>query len=150
MGSKYDLLEENLYIANYNEIIKPPEVVPPPLNISLRTIPIVNDGVTSYSLVINWERPLKSNGTPETFVTSYFVEFAREGDTYGSRQEVLENTSRVARYENVGTGSFKVRVASVMAINNKVSAWEEMLESINFFPISLQLDYTSPDSFWFD
>lgn len=145
---KYDILETaNRLNASYTLIIKPPDVAPKPRNVRLRTLPIVNNNIVSYTLEITWDRPLKADNTIETFVTNYFIEFARSGDIYGSRQEVLENGNRVVRYENVGSGAFKARVASVMAINNKISLWEESLELVDFFPVNFNLDFTDPDSY---
>lgn len=146
---KYDILENSdRQLASYATIIKPPIIVPKPRNVKVKAIPIVSN-TTSYSLEVSWDRPLRNN-VVESFVTSYLVQFSRGGDLYGDQREILENGSRVARYENVGSGSFKARVASVMAINNKISLWVESTDDAVFFPINLSLDFTSSNSFWFE
>lgn len=149
--SKYSILESSTRrLANYSGIIKPPIIAPKPRNVRIKAIPIV-DNSTSYTLEVTWDRPIRPiTGIIEPFVTSYLIQYSRNGDIYGDQREILENGSRVIRYENVGTGSFSARVAAKIAINDKTSLWTYSVDSAVFFPINFTMDYTDPDNYGTD
>lgn len=124
MAGKYDDIESGWLIESFSAIEKPPAIAPPPRNIAcVPRLLTAADGSLSYTLDISWLFPVRTDGiTREAFVTSYYVEFRRDGGNWGNRQEV---TILSARYENVGSGTFQARVSAVVAASGKVSQWVE-------------------------
>ncbi len=121
--SKFDLIEQGFSLSQYEQVSRPPRVVPAPR--SVRCVPRLiasTDGTNSYSLDIAWDFPLTLDGRRESYITSYYVEFRRGRGAWGNRQEVSQ---LYARYENVGSGRFFARVAAVVSVNRKVSLWSE-------------------------
>lgn len=145
---KYDILE-NISLGNYIIPVVAPLVVPQPLNVILKAIPLTSDAIPSYTLEITWDRPFRVDGSLETFVTSYLIEIARNDGVFGNQQEILEGV-RIARYENVGNGLFKARVSAKVTVNNKISAWSYSGDPIAFFPINAILDLDSNSFFFID
>lgn len=152
MPGKYDILEDatGWQLGILPVTPTPPIVVPKPRNVMAIPKPIAVAGITSYTLELRWDFPVTDTGDRQPFITSYYVEFARDGGSYGSRQEVPEG-QRSAIWENVGAGSFQGRVAAAVAANGKISAWEYSLSPGSFFPVQAIADYTDPDhAFWFE
>jgi predicted phage tail protein len=109
-------------------------VIPPPRNVAAEALQINSGGSTSFTLSVRWDFAAKANGDKEPFVQSYFVEFKRSlnGD-WGSRQRV---TTYNARWENIGTGTFYVRVAAI-GLNNRISEWVESSASLTAVDVSV-------------
>jgi hypothetical protein len=119
--SKFDLIEQGFSLSPYEQVSRPPRVVPQPRNV--RCVPRLitgSDGSESYSLDVSWDFPLTLLGRRESYITSYYVEFKRGRGAWGGRQEVSQ---LYARYENVGSGRFFARVAAACSVNRKVSLW---------------------------
>lgn len=148
--NKYEMLEvSHRRLSNYSNILKPPIVVPRPRRVIVKPIVIRNNNIISYSLEVSWNKPMREDGTPEDFITSYLVQFSRAGDMYGNQQIIEENSTRLVRYENVGNGEYRARVAA-MSVDGKMSIWVESRSPAVFYPVNLSLDLSTPDSFWFD
>ena len=110
-------------------VINLPVVASPPNNLKCQLLAITANNVISYTLIASWQRPTKIvNGVvvEEAYTDRYKVEFRRgETSEWGSEQIT---TGLSARWENVGTGLFYVRVAAI-TINNKVSAYAQTASS---------------------
>lgn len=121
----YTQIESGIKLPVISPIVNLPVVASPPNNLKCQLLTILSNNIPSYTLIASWERPTKVvNGvtTEESYTDRYRVEFKRgETSEWGSEQIT---TGLSARWENVGTGFFYVRVAAI-TINNKVSAFTQ-------------------------
>lgn len=121
-ASRYSEIENGWSLTAFDAVLQPPSIVPPPRSVVAAGRVISAGSAISYTLDVSWNFPIRSDGSQETFVIAYLVEFKRGIDgAWGNRQQVSGLT---ARWENVGAGVFYVRVAAVTT-NIKASEWAE-------------------------
>jgi hypothetical protein len=149
--NKYEMLDNvQDRITHYREISKPPVIVPSPRNIRLNIISIKIEENYTYTLEVLWGKPLKHDNTTEDYISSYIVEISKNGNNYSNRQEIEENSQRIARFENMMIGDYKARVAAVVATSDKMSSWEYSKTLFNHFPNNARLNYNNPDTYWWE
>lgn len=118
----YNKIENGWGLTNYEQSQITPTIIPPARNLAGEALTIDTNGSISYSLSGRWDFAIKLNGDREPYVQSYAVEFRRSQDgEWGNRQ--ISNAT-AARWENIGTGLFYVRVAAI-GLDGRYSGWIE-------------------------
>jgi len=117
---KHPLVEAGWTLDNLPAANKPPRVAPLPRAVAASALVITQGSSKSYTLLVSWEFALKTDGNRDGFVTAYYVEFKRGTGAWGNRQKVA---TLEARFENIGSGTFYARVASLVEGWNRVSQW---------------------------
>ena len=118
----YSEIESGWSLTAYENQSPSPSVINPPRNLTAEGLQIIVSGVTSYTLSAVWDFPINLDGSRQAFVQNYALEFKRglTGE-WGNRQVVVNQNGR---WENIGSGVFYVRVASV-ALDGRYSSWVE-------------------------
>lgn len=117
----YNEIENGWALTSYDTQSTIPVVIPVPQNVIGESLQIENNGIT-YSLSVRWSHAIKPNGDREPYVQTYAIEFKRGVNGVWGNRQVLSSLN--GRWENIGSGTFYARVASI-AIDNRYSGWVE-------------------------
>ncbi len=114
--NKYAAIEREVEIEPRPTRFTVPTVVIPPQSVSASWTGTTINNSTSYTLIGLWQL-----GSGSELVRSVLVEYSKDAITWQDTRTVVKGDSST-RFENVGEGTFLVRVAAV-DVNGRSSSW---------------------------